>query len=152
MGAVHDDIRYNLLHVWDVAEIHHEVVVAEAVATLGEPYLLGTALQSLLHRVAHVSATEELGLLDVDHLACLCRSYQEVGLATKESWYLKHIANLASSFCLITLVDVGEYTESILFLDVAEHLETFLQTWSTEGVDGSAVRFVKRRLEYNIRT
>ena len=51
--AVHDDHGDNLFHVGDVSEVYNQIVVAETVATLGEPYLLGSALKSLLNGVAH---------------------------------------------------------------------------------------------------
>ena len=150
VGAVHDDIGYNLLHIRNVAEIYHEIVVAEAVATLGEPYFAGSAIQSLLNRILHISSAEELSLLDVDNLAGLGSRYEQVGLAAEEGWYLENIAYLARSFSLIALVDIGGDAKSVFRLDVAEHLQTFLQTRTTERVDAGSVGLIEGCLEYDV--
>ncbi len=132
------------------AEIHHEIVVAEAVATLGEPYFAGTAIQSLLNRILHISSAEELSLLDVDYLAGLGSRYEQVGLAAEEGWYLEDIAYLARSFSLIALVDIGGDAKSVFRLDIAEHLQTFLQTRTTERVDAGSVGLIEGCLEYDV--
>ena len=150
MGAVHDDIRYNLLHIRNVSEIYHEIVVAEAVATLGEPYFAGTTIQSLLNRILHISSAQELSLLDVDNLAGLGSRYEQVGLAAEEGWYLEDIAYLARCFSLIALVDIGGDAKSVFRLDVAEHLQTFLQTRTTERVDAGTVGLIEGCLEYDV--
>ena len=56
VGAVHDDRRCELEHVGDVAEIDHQIVVAEGVAAFCEPYVLGSRVASFLHGVAHMKA------------------------------------------------------------------------------------------------
>ena len=74
MCAVHDDGVANLQHVWDVAEIDHQVVISHHVATLGEPHLHGASLTGFLHGITHVTAAQELGFLDVHHTSrpCCC--------------------------------------------------------------------------------
>ena len=44
VGAVHDHRGHDVEHVGDVAEVHDKVVIAKAIAALGEPNLLGTAV------------------------------------------------------------------------------------------------------------
>ena len=95
MGTVHDDIWHNLLHVRDVSEIYHEIVIAETVAAFCEPNFLGTALQCFFYRIFHISTAQELCLLDVNDFTSLgCRN-QKVGLSAEEGWNLENITNFA---------------------------------------------------------
>ena len=107
MCAVHDDCGHNLFHVGNVAEVNYQVVVAETVASLCEPYFLGTALQSFLYRIFHISATEELCFLYIYRLTCMGSSHQEIGLSAQKGWYLQYVAHLSCCLCLITLVNIG---------------------------------------------
>ena len=48
-------------------------------------------------------------------------------------------------------MNIGENAESILLLDVGEHLHALLQTWTTIRMDTGAVSFVERRLEDDVK-
>ena len=150
VGAVHNHCGDNLLHLGDVAEIHHQIVVAEATAPFGEPSLSRAAIEGFLHRIAHVAAREELGFLDVDRLSRLGRCEQQVGLAAEEGRNLDNIAYLPHRLCLPTLMNVGGDTQSILVLHVAQHLQSLVDARATERMDGGTVGFVERSLEDDV--
>ena len=44
VGAVHDYGGHYVEHVGDVSEVNDEIVVSVDIATLGEPYVRGTAV------------------------------------------------------------------------------------------------------------
>ena len=82
-------------HVGDVAEVDHQIVVAERIAAFGEPHVGRTGVASLFIGVAHVFAREELRLLDVDRAPRLRCGDQKVGLAAEEGRNLNHVDHLA---------------------------------------------------------
>ena len=81
MGDIHDDRIAKSLHLRDSPEIDHEVSIAESRPPFGEHHVLVSRINDLLCRKLHGSGRKELPLLDIDHLACAGRSYEEVGLS-----------------------------------------------------------------------
>ena len=149
--AVHNDAVGPRFHQGDIAEVHHQVVVAINITALGQPHLLSTCLAAFLHGVLHILARKELCLLDIHHGARFGGLYQQIGLATKESRNLQDIADAPQRCCLITFVDISQDGQSVLGLHVGKHLRTALQAWPAKRVDARTVRFVKGGLEVNLR-
>ena len=150
VGAVHDDCRHEFQHVGNVAEIDHEVVIAHHVAALCQPYILGTGLAGFLYRIFHVLATQELGFLDVDRPPGLGSSHEQIGLTAEEGGYLDNIADFADGRGLTTLVNIGQQAQTVLCLNVGQHLESALQPRATKRTDRGAVGLVERGLEDNV--
>ena len=89
VGAVHDHRRRDGEHVGNVAEIDDQIVVAEAVAALGEPDFGSAGFERLFVGIAHVGARKELRFLDIDGFAGLRRGHQQIGLPAEESGNLQ---------------------------------------------------------------
>ena len=143
MCAVHDHRGHYLLHVGDISEVYHKVIVAKAVSSFGEPYLGGARIQRLLHGVAHVLSAQKLCLLDVYDFTCLGGRCQQVGLAAEKSRYLYDVHYFAYRLRLPAFVYVGEDSQSVFGLDVIEHGQSLLQPRPSERADGGAVGLVK---------
>ena len=108
MGDVHHGREARGAHGGDVREVHDEIGVAEAIATLGEDDLVVATLGDLACGVLHTRGREELPLLDVHDLARACCRSDEIGLTAEEGGDLQHIYVLGSECSLLRLVDVGD--------------------------------------------
>ena len=122
VGAVHYHSVGILRHYGQVAEVYHQIIVAEAAAALGQPYLTGSCLTAFLHRIAHIIAGEELRLLYIHRLASSCRFHEQVGLPTQEGWNLQHVDDLACRPCLPAFMYVGKQRQTVFRLHVGKHL------------------------------
>ena len=78
------------------------------------------------------------------------RSHQQVGLSAQKSRDLNHVGHLAHRISLPSLVDVGEDAQSVAQLDIREHLQSFLQSRSAEGLEAGTVSLVERGLEDDV--
>lgn len=67
-----------------------------------------------------------------------------------ESRDLNHVGHLAHRISLPSLVDVGEDAQSVAQLDIREHLQSFLQSRSAEGLEAGTVSLVERGLEDDV--
>ena len=108
VGAVHDHRRHDVEHIGNVAEIDHEVVVAEGIAAFREPNLLRTSVAGLFDRVAHIATAQKLRLFDVHRASRPRRRHEQIGLTAEERRNLQHIAHFGDGRSLPRLVDVGE--------------------------------------------
>ncbi len=147
MGAVHDHRRRDGEHVGNVAEIDDQIVVAEAVAALGEPDFGSAGFERLFVGIAHVGARKELRFLDIDGFAGLRRGHQQIGLPAEESGNLQHVDHLAGRFGLPGLVDVGEELQPPFGAHVGEHLQPLVDAGTAERPERRAVGLVERSLE-----
>ena len=152
MCTIHDDTGNNLEHIGNIAEVNHQIVIAETIATFRQPHFLAARFEDLLHRILHICTRQELCLLDVDTLSGLGGSDKQIGLTTQERRNLQHIDNLGNRCCLIGLVDIGQQLQTILCLDVGKHLQAFFHPRPAIGSDGSTISLVERCLEDNLKT
>ena len=91
MCAVHDDGGNDVVHVGNVSEVYHEIVIPEAVASFGEPYVVCSGVSSFFYGVSHVVCAEELCLFDVDRFPGLCGGDEQIGLPTQKGGYLDEL-------------------------------------------------------------
>ena len=145
--AVHNHAVGIVFHQGDIAEVHYKIVVTINISALREPHFLSACLFALLNGILHIFARKELRLLDVHRLTRLRRSNEQIRLSAKEGWNLQHVNNLSRCLCLITLMHVRQKGESILRPHIRQHLQALFQTRTAEGMNGCAIRLVKRRFE-----
>ena len=103
------------------AHVHHEVVVAEADATLRHEDRRIAFGRDLVHHMLDVAGGKELSLLDVHRFARARRRNQEIGLAREERRDLQHVHDLRGDGRVSRLVDVGQDRQASLDLDVSKH-------------------------------
>ena len=108
MCAVHDDGGNDVVHVGNISEVYHEIVIPEAIASFGEPYVVCPGVSSFFYGVSHVVCAEELCLFDVDRFPGLCGGDEQIGLPTQKGGYLDDVHHLGDFSCLPGFVDVGE--------------------------------------------
>ncbi len=147
VGAIHYHFGHYLQHIGYVTEIYNEVIVAECVASLGEPHVSGTRFPGLFHGIAHVFPAEKLCLLDVYRLASPGSCHKQVGLPAQESRYLHHVNHFSCGLGLPTFVYVCEQFQPVLCLYIGQHLQPFVYSGTSERRYGGAVGLVKRGFE-----
>ena len=150
VGAVHDHRRHDVEHIGNVAEIDHEVVVAEGIAAFREPNLLRAGVASLFDRVAHVATAQKLCFFDVHRASCPRRRHEQIGLTAEERRNLQHIAHFGDGRSLPRLVDVGEDAQTVLRLHLGEHFQSAFQSRTAKRADARAVGLVERCLEDDV--
>ena len=147
VGDVQDHRAAQAPHDGQAAEIHHQVVVAEHGAPLGEedPAIAGGA--DLVHHRLHVPGGQELAFFDIDHLAGPGRGHQQVGLAAEKGRDLQDVQDLGGGRHVGDLVDVGEDRQAHLGLDPGQDLQALAQPRPAVRGEGGAVGLVKGGLE-----
>ena len=108
MGGVENHRRANLGHDRQRAHVGDQRVVTEGGTTLRHQHIGVARTGHLAHDILHVPRRQELSLLDVDDLAGLGCSHQQVGLARQERRDLQHVNMRRHDRALLFSVDVGE--------------------------------------------
>ena len=104
-----EDHRRELAHDGQRAHVHHQIVVAERGAALGEKDALAAGLADFLDRMTHVPRRDELAFLDVHGAAALARRDQQIGLAAEEGGNLQHIDGFGDARHVGGFVHVGQH-------------------------------------------
>ncbi len=128
-----------LAQVVEGARVHHEVVVAQHKAALGQDDLLVAGALDLLHRLHHVVRCKELPVLQVDHGTGLRGLGHQRGLHAEVGRDLQYIAYLSGGFHLAGIVDVREQRESEFLLHPLQHLKPLVQAWPHVELHAAAV-------------
>src|SRR4051812_15838460 len=144
---IEDDGHAERAHHRKRTHVDDEIVVAEARAALGDRHARIAGIDDLRDRMLDVVRGEELPLLDVHDPAGLCRGDEQIGLTAEECRDLEHVGDLAGGARLCRFVHVGQNRHFEPALDAGEDLKTLVETRSTKGAAGGAVRLVVRGLE-----
>ena len=126
VGGVEDHRPAGIAHDLQAAHVHHQVVVAEGRAALGQHHLAVAGGGHLLRGAADIVRRHELALLDVDDAAGAAGGQQQVRLAAEERGDLQDVRHLGRRFGLRRLVDVGEDGKA-LGLHAGQDAQAFAQ-------------------------
>ena len=146
MGDVVDHRRLERAQLGQRTHVHHEVVVAERRAALGEQHVRIAGGADLVERVLHLRGREELALLDVHDGAGARGGHQQVGLAAQERRNLQHVDDRGGGRGLRGLVDVGQDRHAQFGLHASEDAEAGVEPGTAERGQRRAVGLVERRL------
>ena len=138
----------HLLHNGHATHIDHEVAISEESSTLGNSDMRIARLCHLIAGESHRLGSEELPLLDVDHLAGAGSRDQQVGLATKECRYLEHIDIIGSHLRLFGAMDVGYDRDMERVTDLTEHFEGLAVADTGKRIEAATIGLAIRTLEY----
>jgi hypothetical protein len=142
-----EDDRGERPHDRQRTHIHHEIVIAEAGAALGEEDARVAGGGNFLNGVLHIFGRNELPLLHIDGTTGFAGRDEQVGLATEEGGNLEDIAGLCDGGAVGGLVHVGEDGEVCLFRDAPQNTCAFDEAGTAEARDGGAIGFVVGGLE-----
>src|SRR5271165_3358540 len=91
MGGVENHGPSKVAHDLEAAHIHHQVVIAEGRAALGEQDIVVPCGGDFVRGVAYIVGRYELALLDVNRAAGAPGGDEQVGLAAEERRDLEDI-------------------------------------------------------------
>ena len=106
---VEDHRIADLAHDRQAAHVHHQIVVAERDAALGQQDLVVAGGRHLVAACRMSCGRDELALLDVHDAARAAGCDQQVGLAAEERGDLQNIHDFGRGIGLRGLVNVGEH-------------------------------------------
>src|SRR5215510_5718500 len=145
-NVVHDRITEGS-HYRHPAEIHNQVVVSEARASLGDHHTLIALRGGFLDRVLHIVRRKELAFLDVDGAARAGDLNDQICLSRQECRNLQNICNFGGTPDLRDLVNVGKNDYTSLISHPAEYPQSLINARPAMRADRGAISFVVRRLE-----
>ena len=156
MGGIEDHGAAERLELGQAAVIHHQGVVAEAGAPLGEPEPAAAGLQAefrqLGHHLGHVPGRQELALFHI-HAPGAARhrrrgGLEQIGLTAEVGGNLEHIHHLSSRCRLVAFVDVGEHRQGEALAHLLKNRQALLGPGPTERPAGAAVGLIEAGLEH----
>jgi methyl-accepting chemotaxis protein len=122
MGGVEDHRRAHCCHDRQRPHVADQRVVTEGGATFGQQHIGIAALGDLGEHVLHVPRRQKLALLDVDDLAGLCRSHQQIGLPAQKRRDLQDVdtsATVAHCSSVWTSVITGRPSSALISANTA---------------------------------
>ena len=133
--------------ILQAAHVHHQVVVAERRAALGQHDLRVAGGRHLFGGVVDIVRGDELPLLDVDDSAGAPGGEQQVGLAAEKGGDLQDVGDLGGRLGLRRLVNIGQDREACSLRTPARMRSPSLKPGPAVGASAGAVGFVERRFE-----
>src|ERR1051325_1398598 len=140
---IEDDGRAELAHDRKRAHVNHQIIVAEACATLRQQQLLAPGAPRLLYNVARVRGREKLSLFDVDGAPCPDSRDDQIRLATKKSRDLKNVCDLCDLLDLRYVVNVRDHADADLFLNAPQYVQPFAHTGPAKTLYGRPIGLIK---------
>ena len=146
MSRIEHD-RRELAHDGQRTHVHDQIVVAKTGSAFGQKHLAVAGVLAFRDRVLHVPRGNELALLDIHRPPAQRGRNDQVGLAAKERWYLKHVDDLRHRGDVGHLMHIGQHRDMNLVFYFSENAQAFLHARTSITADGRAVRLVVRSLE-----
>mmetsp|Transcript_28567 Transcript_28567/g.80538 ORF Transcript_28567/g.80538 Transcript_28567/m.80538 type:complete len:322 (-) Transcript_28567:62-1027(-) len=147
MGHISNHWALRIAHPLEVTGIHNQIAVPNHGSTLADHDVGVASPADLVGRVAHHTGSAHLTLLDVDDLASLGSSNNQVGLTAQEGRDLDDISNLADLLSLPRLMDVGHYRDTVGVLHLLQDTQALLHARATEAGSTGAIGLVEGALE-----
>ena len=141
MRGVEDHRVPELAHDHDGAHIHHEVVVPEGGAPLGEEYLRITGGFDLAGDGSHILRGYEGAFLNIDGLSRTARRKGQIGLAAEKGRNLEDIHCGSGRNRLGGTVHVGEHRHLHLVPHALQNTQALLNPGPGKGLDAKPVFF-----------
>ena len=91
-----------------------------------------------------------MSFFDIHAFARFSRSHEQIGLAAQKCGNLERVANSADFRTLVGFVNVGDYGQPEAFSDIAENLQTFVDSGTARAGKACAVSLVEAALEDNL--
>jgi hypothetical protein len=129
------------------SHVHHEVVVAEADAALGDQHCAVAFPGDFRDDMPHVVRREELPLLHVHGLPCACRRDEQIGLPRQKCGDLQDVNHGGRRGRVRGLVNIGQDGEPRTGPDLAKRGQSRVKAGAAERRTGCAVRLVVGGLE-----
>src|SRR5437899_3244953 len=98
----------------------------------------------------HVCGGDELPLFYVDDASGLGRGDQEISLAAKKCWNLKHINGFTDASAVMSIMDIGQHRHAYGFAHFAQNSASFFDAGPAKASNGGAIGLVVGGLE-NVR-